>query len=148
MIRQIVAIVVGLVVWLVGFTTLAFGVAQVWASYGVHARQWMDQRVFTFPPAAASCNLILWILAAVAAGWAAARIAKNRRTVWILAALIALYLVAMHLVLEWSRFPWWYNLGVVIPAVPAVYVGARLAGLFGPAANRTSNRPSNHSSVA
>jgi hypothetical protein len=139
MIRQVVAIVVGLVVWLVGFTTLAFGVAQVWASYGVHARQWMDQRVFTFPPTAASCNLILWILAAVAAGWAAARIARDRRTVWILAALMALYLAALHLVLEWSLFPWWYNLGVVIPAVPAVYAGANLAGLFGPAANRSSN---------
>jgi hypothetical protein len=142
MIRQVVAIVVGLVVWMVGFTTLAVGVAQVWASYGVHVRQWMDQRVFTFPPAAASCNLILWILAAVAAGWAAARIARNRRTVWILAALMALYLAALHLVLEWSLFPWWYNLGVVIPAVPAVYAGARLAGLFGPAATSLSNRSS------
>jgi hypothetical protein len=116
---------------------LAVGVTQVWVSYGVHARQWMDQRVFTFTPVTASCNLILWILAAVAAGWAAARIAKHRRTVWILAALIALYLAALHLVLEWSRFPWWYNLGVVIPAVPAVYAGARLAGLFGPARGKS-----------
>jgi hypothetical protein len=142
MIRQVLAIVVGLLVWMVGFATLAAGVIQVWASYGVHARQWMDQRVFTFPPAAASCNLILWILAAVAAGWATARIAGNRRTVWILAALMVLYLAALHLVLEWSLFPWWYNLGVVIPAVPAVYAGARLAGLFGPAAISPSNRSS------
>jgi hypothetical protein len=30
------------------------------------------------------------------------------------------YLAGLHLVLYWPRFPWWYNLGVVIPAVRAV----------------------------
>jgi hypothetical protein len=36
-------------------------------------------------------------------------------------------LVSLHLVLFWSRFPWWYNLGVVIPVVPAVLFGGKLA---------------------
>jgi len=36
-------------------------------------------------------------------------------------------LAVLHFALCWSRFPWWYNLGVVIPAVPAVLAGAKLA---------------------
>jgi hypothetical protein len=47
--------------------------------------------------------------------------------VWVLAGLLGIYLAAVHLVLFWARFPWWYNLGVVIPAVPAVLWGATLA---------------------
>ena len=46
---------------------------------------------------------------------------------WALAAVLAGYLGVMHLFLEWSTFPWWYNLGVVIPAVPAVLLGGALA---------------------
>jgi hypothetical protein len=29
--------------------------------------------------------------------------------------------------LEWPTFPWWYNLGVVLPAAPAVLLGGRRA---------------------
>jgi hypothetical protein len=29
--------------------------------------------------------------------------------------------------MSWALFPWWYNLGVVIPALPAVLLGASLA---------------------
>jgi hypothetical protein len=47
--------------------------------------------------------------------------------VWVLAVLVGLYLAAVHLLLYWPHFPWWYNLGVVIPAVPAVLLGERLA---------------------
>lgn len=136
MIRKGLAVVVGLVVWMAAFTAFAIGVAQVWPGYAMHARRWIDQRVFTFPPAMAACNLILWILAAIAAGWAAVRIARSRQVVWILASLIVLYLASIHLWRDWLRFPWWYNLGVVIPAAPAVYLGARLAGLLNNASRR------------
>jgi hypothetical protein len=37
----------------------------------------------------------------------------------------------VHLILYWPRFPWWYNLGVVIPVVPAVLFGAKLAKASG-----------------
>jgi hypothetical protein len=44
-----------------------------------------------------------------------------------LAGLLGIYLAALHLILYWPRFPWWYNLGVVILAVPAVLLGGKLA---------------------
>jgi hypothetical protein len=75
----------------------------------------------------AFCNLMFWALAGIVAGWVVAKIAKRREAVWVLAGLLGVYLAVLHLVLNWPRFPWWYNLGVVIPAIPAVLLGARLA---------------------
>jgi hypothetical protein len=87
----------------------------------------MREGVFTFTPLMACCNLVLWMLAEYAAGWVAGRIARRREAVWVLAGLLGFYLAPMHLVLYWPRFPWWYNLAVVLPAVPAVLLGAKLA---------------------
>jgi hypothetical protein len=127
MVRSILGVISGAVVWAVGFFVLAEGLALLWPGYAVHGRQWMREGVFTFTAAMACCNLVFWALAEIAAGWAAATIAKRRGAVWVLAGLIGIYLAAVHLVLYWPRFPWWYNLGVVIPAVPAVLWGARRA---------------------
>jgi hypothetical protein len=83
--------------------------------------------VFTFTAPMACCNLVLWALAEIGSGWVPGKIAKRREAVWVLAGLLGIYLSVVHLVLDWPRFPWWYNLGVVIPAVPAVLLGAKLA---------------------
>jgi hypothetical protein len=131
MVRNILGVLVGAVVWMVGFLVLAELLALSWHDYGVHGRQWMKEGVFTFTSAMACCNLALWVLAEIGGGWATAKIARRRGAVWALAGLIGIYLAALHLVLSWPRFPWWYNLGVVIPAVPAVLWGARLAKAAG-----------------
>jgi hypothetical protein len=114
-------------VWMVGFWILAIVLGKLWPDYAIHGRQWIREGVFTFTPAMAVGNLGLWVVAEIGAGWAAARIAKRREAVWVLAGLLGIYLAVLHLVLYWPRFPWWYNLGVVIPAVPAVLLGGRLA---------------------
>ena len=127
MVRSILGVVIGVLVWAVGFYVLAIALAQLWPDYATHGRQWMREGAFTFTTAMACSNLVLWVLAEIGAGWAAAMISRRRGAVWALAALVGLYLATIHLVLYWPRFPWWYNLGVVIPAVPAVRWGARLA---------------------
>jgi hypothetical protein len=66
MVRSVLGVVVGAVVWMVGFFVLALVLAQLWPDYAIHGRQWTRQGV-------------------------------------------------------------WYNLGVVIPAVPAVVLGGKLA---------------------
>ena len=130
MLRSVLGVAVGAVLWMVGFYALAIVLAQLWPDYAIHGRQWMREGVFTFTPPMASCNLVLWVLAEIGAGWVAAKIAKRRGAVWALAGLLGVYLAAVHLVFYWPRFPWWYNLGVVIPAVPAVLLGARLANSY------------------
>ena len=127
MVRSVLGVVVGAVVWMVGFFVLALVLAQLWPDYAIHGRQWTRQGVFTFTPLMACWNLVFWVLAEIGAGWAAGKIAKRREAVWVLAGLVGIYLAGLHLVLYWTRFPWCYNLGVVIPAVPAVLLGGKLA---------------------
>lgn len=127
MMRNVLGFVAGAVVWMVGFFVLATALAQLWPDYAIHARQWVREGAFTFTAPMACCNLVLWVVVEIGAGWAAAKISRHRGAVWLLAGLIGIYLAAVHLGLDWPRFPWWYNLGVVIPAVPAVLLGARLA---------------------
>jgi hypothetical protein len=54
-------------------------------------------------------------------------IAKRYGVAYVLAALMLAYMSFNHVFYMWDRFPWWYNLGVVIPVVPAVLLGGRLA---------------------
>ncbi len=131
MIRAVLGVVMGAVFWMVGFYVLAIALAQLWPDYAIHGRQWTRQGEFTFTAARACCNLVLWVLAEIGAGWIAAKIAKSRGSVWVLSGLLGVYLAALHLVFMWPRFPWWYNLGVVIPAIPAVLLGGRLAKSIG-----------------
>lgn len=127
MVRSVLGVVAGVVVWMAGFFVLATVLAQLWPDYAVHGRQWTRENVFTFTPPMACCNLVFWALAEIGAGWVAGKIAKRAEAVWVLAGLVGIYLASVHLVLYWSRFPWWYNLGVVIPAVPLVLWGGKLA---------------------
>ena len=127
MVRGVLGVVVGAVVWMVGFLALATVLAHLWPDYAIHGRQWTRQGVFTFTPPMACCNLVFWVLAEIGAGWVTGKIAKRREAVWVLAGLVGIYLAVLHLVLYWPHFPWWYNLGVVIPAVPAVLLGGKLA---------------------
>jgi hypothetical protein len=130
MIRSIVAVVIGALIWLAAFYALASGLAQLWPEYAIHGRQWVREGVFTFTPSMAFCNLVFWVLGEIAAGWATAKISRRRAVAWVLAGLLGTYLATLHLVLYWIRFPWWYNLAVVLTAIPAVLLGARLAARY------------------
>ena len=127
MLRSVFGVLVGTVLWMLGFYALAIVLANLWPDYATHGRQWARAGTFTFTPLMAVCNLAFWALAEFGAGWIAATISRRPGAVWILAALLGIYLAVIHLFLYWPRFPWWYNLGVVIPSVPAILLGALLA---------------------
>lgn len=128
MVRSVAGVVFGAVVWMAGFFFLALVLAQLWPDYALRGLQWTRQGVFTFTPLMACFNLVFWVLAEIGAGWTVGKISKRREAVWVLAGIVGIYLAGLHLVLYWSRLPWWYNLGVVIPAVAAVYWGGKLTG--------------------
>lgn len=127
MMRSVLGVAIGALVAMVGFYLLAAALAHLWPDYAIHARQWVRDGAFTFTPAMACCNLLLWVLADAAAGWVAAKVSQRLQAVWALAGLVAICLAAVHLVLHWPLFPWWYNVGVVLPAAPAVLLGGWLA---------------------
>ena len=130
MLRAVLGFVVAVVFWMAAFFTLTFGVAFFWPAYAVHGRTWFESGAFTFEPPMAAVNVACWALAEVLAGWLAVAIGRRREVAWGLAALLALYLGVLHLYVEWSTFPWWYNVCVVALAAPAVLLGGKLAGGF------------------
>ena len=126
--RNVLSVFVGAIVWMACFLALASLLAALWPAYQVHGRAWTQDGVFTFTSLMACFNLLFWVIAAVVAGWVATKIAARREAVWVLAGMVAGYLIVLHVVLYWPTFPWWYNLGVVIPCVPSILIGAKLAG--------------------
>ena len=130
MLRAVLGFVAAAVVWMTAFFAMTTCVAILWPAYAVHGRTWFETGVFTFDPPMAVINILCWALAAALAGHLAVVIARRREVAWALAAVLTMYLGALHLVLNWPDFPWWYNIGVVASAAPAVLLGARLADGF------------------
>jgi hypothetical protein len=130
MVRAVAGVIVGGIVWWMGFWTVAIGVAALWPAYGAAGRALMNGGVGTFTPTMYAWNLLMWVLAEIAGGWIAVVVARRREAAWVLAALLMVFLCFMHLYLEWARFPGWYNLGVALFSGPAVLWGGRLAAGF------------------
>ncbi len=130
MIRGVLGVLGGGIVWWIGFWGCALLLALAWPAYATIGHQFVTTGAFEFTVPMAACNVVLWALAAIAAGWIAVAIARRREPAWILGALIMGFLCLMHLYLEWNRLPWWYNLCVALPSGPAVLLGSRLAARF------------------
>jgi multisubunit Na+/H+ antiporter MnhB subunit len=128
MVRSVMSVVVGAVVWMVVFLCVTVSLAQFWPEYAAHGRVWFQQHVYEFTTGMSVVNASFWVLSEIVAGALAVLIAARRQAGWVLASVIGLYLAYEHLYVEWSNLPWWYNLAVAIPAAPAVLLGGRLAG--------------------
>ena len=127
MLRSVLGVIVGAVVWMVLFLCVTVSVARFWPDYAAHGSVWFQQHVYEFTAGMSVVNASCWVLAEIVAGWLAVLIAARRQAGWVLAAVIGLYLAYEHLYVEWSNLPWAYNLAVAIPAAPAVLFGAWLA---------------------
>jgi hypothetical protein len=126
LIRPLLAVLTGAIVWMSGFLVLAQILVLLWPDYGIAARTWIHANVYTFTPPMAGFNASFWILAEIAAGWLAALIARRPQAVWTLAVLVMGYLCFVHLYSVWREFPWWYNLIVALASGPAVLMGGKL----------------------
>jgi hypothetical protein len=125
LVRSILAILAGAILWMIGFLILARILVLLWPAYALAAQIWTRTRVYTFTSPMSVFNASFWILAEIAAGWLAAVIARRPQAVWSLAVLVMGYLCFMHLYYVWDQLPWWYNLVVALASGPAVLLGGR-----------------------
>jgi len=118
--RTAVAVVVGIVAWLVAATLGNFALRALLPGYaGVE-----QAMTFTFDMQAG--RLVVGAIASLAAGFAAALIARGAtRAVWILAAVLVLAFLPRHYQL-WTRFPPWYHLVFFASLLVATPAGAWL----------------------
>jgi hypothetical protein len=130
MVRGILGVIGGAIVWWVGFWSLARSLYSLWPAYASAARDFMVTGAADFTTPMNTCNALFWVLAEIAAGWIAVVIARRREAGWVLAAMLMVFLCFMHLYLEWDRFAGAYNLAVALLSGPAVLLGVRLAARF------------------
>lgn len=116
--RSILAVVAGLVVWMLVATLLNFGLRAGLAGYA------QAEPTMTFSLGMKVARLILGALASLAAGAAAGLIAPSKTGPrWVLGAIILAFFIPAHIQL-WTKFPVWYHLVFLGTLVPLVALGA------------------------
>jgi len=118
--RSILAVVTGLVVWVLVVSLLNRGLRFGLAGYAV------AEATMTFTLGMKIARLILGALSSLAAGAATAAIASsNPRLPWVVGAILLVAFLPEH-ILIWVKFPVWYHLVFLITLAPLVALGAAL----------------------
>ena len=120
--RSILAVVAGLVVWMLVATLINFGLRAGMAGYA-HA-----EPALAFTLSMKIARLILAALASLAAGAVVALIAPAKAAPrWVFGALMLALFIPVHIQL-WTKFPVWYHLVFLGTLLPLVLLGAVLPG--------------------
>src|SRR5262249_23624766 len=118
--RSILAVVAGLVVWMLVATLLNRGLRAGLPGYA------LAEPALTFTLGMKVARLILGALASLAAGAAAGLIAPAKMAPrWVLGAIILALFIPVHIQL-WAKFPVWYHLVFLGTLLPLVMLGAAL----------------------
>jgi hypothetical protein len=120
MLRIILSVVVGFLVWLGMNVGGGYLFAFSWPDYAA-ADPTMS---FTVPMLLA--RIVLGVLATLAAGWVAAIIARGRNAALVLGIVLVLFFIPVHAVL-WDKFPLWYHLFFLLTLLPLCILGGRIA---------------------
>ena len=120
MIRSAIAVVVGIVVWILAATVCNWALRAGLPGYAAAE----PAMVFTLPMLFG--RLVVGLVASLAAGVACGAISgPQRRAGTMLAALMVLMFLPLHYKL-WAMFPVWYHLIFLISLAPAVLAGVVL----------------------
>lgn len=122
MIRSILAVVAGLVVWGLVATLLNFGLRAGLAGYA------QAEPTLTFTLSMKIGRLILGALASLAAGAAVGLVAPLRTAPrWVFGAVMLAFFIPVHIQL-WAKFPVWYHLVFLGTLLPLVLLGGAFTG--------------------
>ena len=117
--KAVVAVIVGLVVWIAIVIVAGSIMRSSWPAYASVA----DAMMFTLPMMLA--RLSIGAMATLAAGWVTAAVAPRPMLVRLMPGLILLAaFIPQHIAL-WNIFPVWYHLTFLLSLVPLTYLGGR-----------------------
>jgi hypothetical protein len=115
--RSILALIVGLAVWVLVASLLNRGLRLALGDYGA-----AEPRM-TFTHAMMAARLVLGALASLAAGAVTRAVApSSTRALWMLSAVLLAIFIPAHVQL-WAKFPVWYHLVFLGTLVPLALLG-------------------------
>ena len=121
MAKRILAVVAGLVVWVVIATVAGLIMRGAWPAYAAVA----DAMTFTQPMMFA--RLSIGAVATLAAGWVTAVVSRRSTLTALTTGLILLVLFIPQHILLWTRFPIWYHLTFLVSLAPLAFMGGQIA---------------------
>lgn len=128
MVRSVVGVVAGLVVWVALATVAGVILRNAWPAYASVA----DAMTFTLPMMIA--RLSIGAVATLAAGWVATVITRRFRLSLLPGVVLLLGFIPQHIML-WEKFPVSYHLTFLCSLLPLTLLGGRMAEL--PEGSRT-----------
>ncbi|HYA47989.1 MAG TPA: hypothetical protein VEE87_00310 [archaeon] len=118
--RSILAVIVGLVVWVVVVSLLNRGLRLGLPGYAV------AEPAMAFTLGMKVARLIIGALSSLAAGAATGMLARSRtRLPWVLGIIILVAFIPGHIRI-WDKFPVWYHLTFLVTLAPLVALGGAL----------------------
>jgi hypothetical protein len=118
--KSILAVIVGLAVWVVAVSLLNRGLRIGLTGYAA------AEPAMTFTLGMKLARLIIGALSSIAAGAVTANIARSERVAWVLGAIILVAFIPGHIRI-WDKFPVWYHLTFLVTLVPLVALGGWLS---------------------
>jgi hypothetical protein len=119
--RSILAVVAGLVVWVLVASLLNRGLRAGLPGYS------LAEPSLTFTLGMKVARLLLGAASSLAAGAVASRLAPSRTSLpWVLGVIILAVFIPMHVQI-WAKLPVWYHLTFLITLVPLVALGGALS---------------------
>src|SRR5262245_14767469 len=116
MVRQLLGVVAGLVVWVAVAFIAGVVMRGAWNDYARVA----DAMTFTLPMMIA--RLAIGAAATIAAGWVAAIIGRSTLARLAPGILLLVMFIPEHITL-WQKFPVWYHLTFLVSLVPLTWLG-------------------------
>jgi hypothetical protein len=117
--KNIAAVVAGLIVWIAVVTAINLGLRHGWPAYAA------AERTLTFALPMMAARLIESAVSSLASGWVAAKI--GGRLAALVAGMMLLILFAPEHYRIWHLFPAWYHLTFLLSLPVLSVIGARLA---------------------
>ena len=121
MLKNLVGVLAGLVVWMIVVTIAGFILRVSWPAYASVA----SAMTFTLPMMIA--RLSIGAFATIAMGVVTAVIARSVIAKLMPGVLMLALFIPQHVAL-WQKFPVWYHLTFLISLIPLTYLGAHFVG--------------------